>query len=66
MIPSQHQPPAIEPHLEINWRRRIFRLYPNNARLHFRRRTEIILPYLLYGGNVRETADYSEGTCVSR
>lgn len=42
----------VKPHLEVNWRRRIFRFYPDNTRLHFWRRTEIILPHLTEGGNI--------------
>lgn len=37
----------VKPHLEVNWRRRIFRFYPDNTWLHFWRGAEIILPYLI-------------------
>lgn len=42
----------VKPHLEVNWRRWIFRFYPDNTWLHFWRRTEIVLPYLVEGGNI--------------
>lgn len=42
----KNQPQAVGAHLEINRRRRIFRLNPDDTRLNFRRRTEVIFPHL--------------------
>lgn len=45
-LKKKDSPSEDETHLEVNWRRRVLRFYPHYTRLNFRRRAEIILPYL--------------------
>lgn len=54
---------AAEAHLEVDGRRRIFGLYSDNARLHFRRRAEIILPHL--SGAERATVRQGDQTAAA-